>query len=149
MHTFPTTTAISDFSRLEDIAAAALQMGRCAAALLSALPPDLSPKGSELVGLTQLLTSDRLFAELGLATLEDLERQLNVLVHGQTYFAAPYGWQDAEGELTPERRVTDLGRQLERVRDAVAEAMRLARFTKDLARAETIVGRARGLLGAS
>lgn len=146
MHTYPSeTVATSDFSRLEDIAAAALQAGRRAAAALCALPSDTSLRAKEVLHFVRLLTTERLFEDLSMAALDDLEGHLHRLVQSQAYYAAPYGWYEADGDLTPDRHLTDLGRQLEHVRGAIAETLRLARYMHDLATAEKVVGRARGL----
>ena len=142
----PTTTVSSDFARIEDIGAAALQAGRRAAAALCALPDDIAPKAKDLLYYVRLLTTERLFAELALSALGDLEEQLHNLVQGQTYHTAPYGWHEADGDLTPDRRLTELGRRIEHIRAAVAEAVRLARYMQDLTAAERVVGRARGLI---
>ncbi|WP_210528348.1 hypothetical protein [Rubellimicrobium arenae] len=137
------TKTHSDFACAEDIAAGALQAGRRAAAGLRQL--GIVP-GGRVGHLARLLSSEALFEELALAELEELEGELHVLVEAEAYYVPAYGSSDAEEPISPDRRLTETGRHIERVRSDVAQALHLARYMLDLAVAERVVGRARGFL---
>ncbi len=144
IHVLPAT---SDFGRLEDIAAAALQAGRRVAGGLRRLDLGTTTRAARLGHLVALLTSERLFEPLGLSEITELEAELHVLVEREAYYVPAFGAQDAEEEIRPDRRLTEAGLIIEEVRSNLAEALHLARYTLDLATAERVVGRARGLLG--
>ncbi len=141
-----TIQTMTDFARVEDIAADALGAGRRAAEAMQRLEIGLLGQESRLFHIRLLLTGERLFEPAGLEVLETFEHELHILVEREAYYVSPYGSEYAEEPIGPDRRLTEAGKALERVRSSVAEAIQLAQRVRDLALAERIVGRARGLL---
>jgi hypothetical protein len=134
----------TDLGRVEDLAAAALAAGRRAAAGLRALHVGPSARGTQAAHYSRLLTTERLFDDVALATLDEVERELERLVHAESYLCSAYLWAEPECDPEPVRRLTELGYQLETVRSRLAEALRLAHEVTDLLAAEAMVGRLRG-----
>lgn len=141
MHHFPTT----DLDRIEDIAASATLAGSLAACGLVDLNLDGLSRGIHIASIIKMLNSEALFTEASLTTLADLEQELRQLVEQEAYYAQPYGWQDAEGDLQPDHCLTETGKRIDVVRTHLTRAIERARYCHKLLAAERFVGKARGL----
>lgn len=98
-----------------------------------------------IASIIKMLNSEALFTETSLTTLADLEQELQQLVEQEAYYAQPYGWQDAEGDLPPDRCLTETGKRIDVVRTHLTRAIERARYSRKLLAAERFVGKARGL----
>lgn len=143
MHHLP----ITDLDRIEDIAASAAMAGAQAALGLSGLGLSDASQATHVAWIAKVLTSDALYDEASLDALADFEGELQGLVDREVYYTPPFGWQDAEGDLSPDCNLTQTGRGLEEVRANLARAITAARYTRLLLAAERYVGKARGLSG--
>lgn len=141
MHHFP----ITDLDRVEDIATAAAMAGRKAAHGLANLRLADSSRATNVAWIAKMLTSEALYDENTLAALAEFERELQDLISREAYYTPPYGWQDADGDLSADCNLTLTGRRIEEVRANVALAIEGARYARSLLAAERFVGKARGM----
>lgn len=137
--------SITDLDRIEDIAASAAMAGAQAAHDLADLGLSDTSRATHLAWIAKVLTSDALYDDASLVALAEFERELRGLVNREVYHTPPYGWQDAEGDLSPDCNLTLTGRRIEDVRANLALAIEGARYTRSLLAAERYVGKARGL----
>lgn len=138
--------SITDLDRIEDIAASAAMAGAQAALDLADLGLSDTSRATHLAWIAKVLTSDALYDEASLVALAEFERELRGLVNWEVYHTPPYGWQDAEDDLSPDCNLTLTGRRIEEVRANLALAIEGARYTRSLLAAERYIGKARGLL---
>lgn len=136
---------VSDLDRIEDIAASAAMAGAQAAHDLADLGLSDTSRATHLAWIAKVLTSDALYDEASLVALAEFERELQGLVNREVYHTPPYGWQDAEGDLSADCNLTLTGRRIEEVRANLVLAIEGARYTRSLLAAERYVGKARGL----
>lgn len=138
---------LTDFDRIEDIAAASILAGQHAAAGLPNLDIYTVARSANLNWLAEVLCGDGLFEERSHPALNELEEELRRLADEHVCYSVPSNYNDEDYDYAPDRNFTPKGYQIEQVRLAVAAATAGARYTRALVTAEKIVSRMRGIPG--